>query len=74
MLKVPDRATDMNRVEFVIVLVKRTNLHGDAHVGRKFRWTYKHVARDLAIHRAFAALVRDLPGESRRDWAVAEDG
>lgn len=64
----------MNKVEFVIVLVKRTSLHGDAHVGRLYRWTYKHLSRDIAIHKAFAALVREFPDEARSDWKVVEDG
>lgn len=64
----------MSKVEFVVVLVKKTDLYGGAHVGRKYRWTYKHLPIHIAVHKAFDALVREFPDEARTDWKVAEDG
>lgn len=68
MLKLPDRYDDTNRISFVVVLVKETNLNGSLPVGRKFRWTYKHLPEHIAVHKAFDALVRDYPDEARSDW------
>jgi hypothetical protein len=72
-LKIPDRYDDENKVVHEVVLVKKVGMHGDLHVGRKYQWTYKHLPRHIAIHKAFESLVRDHPDEARADWMVDSD-